>query len=60
MEMAAAKTDNQTRTATTPQQVWPRLTISQQETVRQTLVRICQQLVSQWEKEAKNEPKSDE
>lgn len=38
--------------ATLPPAVWGTLTETQQEAVRQTLVLVCQQLLTDWNREA--------
>ena len=44
---------------TPAQAVWETLTDVQKETVRQTLIQVCQQLVAQSKDEVTDEPASD-
>jgi len=55
--MREQETSPQQQSITVPAQVWNSLSPSQQKLVLQTIVRICQDLVSQWSQEAKNESK---
>jgi hypothetical protein len=56
--MTQPKTNTQSQSNTLPQQVWATLTAAQQQTIVQTIVRVCQNLVTQWKQETENEPAS--
>lgn len=56
--MTKPKTNNRGQSNTIPQQVWATLTAAQQQTIVQTIVRVCQNLVTQWKQETDNEPAS--
>ena len=40
----------------TQEAIWETLTMAQQQTVLQTMVRICCQIAEQWAQEASHEP----
>ena len=56
---AQLTTDRLTEPMTLPETLWARLTEIQKESVRQTLLQVCQQLVAQWQAEVTNEPECD-
>ncbi len=39
-----------------PPQVWETLSLSQQTVVLQTVIRICQEIIDQWNQEERHEP----
>lgn len=45
-----------TEAASPPKAVWETLTVAQQQTVLQTMVRICCQIAERWASEVRHEP----
>ena len=39
-----------------PPQVWETLSVSQQTVVLQTVIRICQEIINQWNQEERHDP----
>ena len=56
--MTQPETNNQHPSNTIPHQVWATLTVAQQQTILQTIVKVCQNLATQWKQEANHEPVS--
>jgi hypothetical protein len=54
--MKKQQLSSQTKRATIPPQVWETLTPAQQQTIFQTIVRICRHLATQWREEEHHEP----
>ena len=54
--MDQQKAPSSTEEASPTQTVWETLTVAQQETVLQTMVRICCQIAEQWMPEVCGEP----
>ena len=53
--MKIVEESRQQERRTSPNQVWMTLTALQQETVLQTVVSVCQEMVAHWTKEKNDE-----